>query len=107
MCNFTKCLLLQKLNEVYFIFVTKNFVKKSSITCKEVTCNGILSQGAPVNVAKPSMARPINKIKSFNFGKPHYDLPCKTTYPSQYVKLPTFSIYFEKVGGFTELLYVK
>ena len=46
-------------------------------------------------------------LLNYLVGKPHYDLPCKTTYPSQYVKLPTFSIYFEKVGGFTVLSYGK
>ena len=33
----------------------------SSGDCKDVTCNGILSQGAPVKVAKPSMALPETK----------------------------------------------
>ena len=35
------------------------------------------------------------------------DLPCKTIYPSQYVKWSTFSNEIEKVDRFTELSYVK
>ena len=37
-----------------------------------------------------------------NHGKPHNDLPCKTIYPSQYVKRSTFSNEIEKVDRFTE-----